>query len=250
MTNLKPATSLIRDASEKTSFVLSEKQLEQIGAFCNLLVEYNEHMNLVSNAEFEVVVRDHVLDSFSLVPIIEKYGKQKSGRNRLIDIGSGAGFPGLILALSVAGLRVTLVEAVGKKAKFLQEVVNKLDLTEMVEIKNTRAEELAHHPQYRGQFTFATARAIGAFGIVCELTAPFLTPGGFVLVQKSVKQWTLDEPLAKDNVDIVGASIREAVILDPEILGKELAVIVLQQTKPSKAKYPRPWAQIKQSPLF
>jgi len=250
MSNLKPAVSLIRAASEKTSVPLSEKQLEQIDVYCTLLAQYNEHMNLVSNAQYEVVVSDHVLDSFSLVPIIQRYRSEKSGRNSLIDIGSGAGFPGLILAVAITGMRVTLVEAVGKKARFLSEVVDELSLGSVVEVENARAEDLAHHGQYRGHYAFATARAVGSLAIVSELTSSFLAPKGLALAQKSLKQWSEDEQVAKDNLEKVGASLREVVTLDPAISGKELVVVVLEQSKPAKSKYPRPWAEIKKSPLF
>jgi 16S rRNA (guanine527-N7)-methyltransferase len=250
MSNLKPAVSLICAAAEKTAIVLSERQLAQIDEYCTLLAQYNEHMNLVSNAQFEVVVSDHVLDSFSLVPIIQKYRSEKSGRNSLIDIGSGAGFPGLILAIAVSGLRVTLVEAVGKKARFLSDVVSKLKLEGALDVENARAEELAHQGQYRGRYAFATARAVGASAIVCELTSPFLAPKGLTLVQKSVKQWSEDQSAAKENVEKLGATIKEVVRLDPQISGKELLVVVLEQEKPAKGKYPRPWAEIKKAPLF
>jgi 16S rRNA (guanine527-N7)-methyltransferase len=250
MSNLKPAVSLIHATAEKTAVPLSDKQLDQIDAYCTLLAQYNEHMNLVSNAQYEVVVNDHVLDSFTLVPIIQRFRGEKAGRNSLIDIGSGAGFPGLVLAIAVPGLRVTLVEAVGKKARFLADVVSQLNLSGAVEVENKRAEELAHHGQYRARYGFATARAVGPSAIVCELSSPFLAPKGLVLVQKSAKQWTEDERAITDNVEKLGASVKEVVNLDPQISGKELVVVVLEQDKPTKTKYPRSWAEIKKSPLF
>jgi 16S rRNA (guanine527-N7)-methyltransferase len=245
---MKPTATLIRDAAEATAVELNEKQLEQIALFCELLRQYNQHTNLVGNAEVEVVVRDHILDTFTLVPIIQRY--RGSGQSRLIDIGSGAGFPGLILALVIEDLRVTLVEAIAKKTKFLTEVSSRLNLDKMLEVKNTRAEDLAHHGQYRGQFDFACARAVGSLAIVCELSAPFLKRNGLALIQKSMKQWKEDEAQARKHLGKIGASIKETILLNPEISGKELVVIVIEQTDPAPARYPRPWTQIKKSPLF
>jgi 16S rRNA (guanine527-N7)-methyltransferase len=242
--NLLESTCLQIDST------LDTDQLEQIAHFCQLLATYNAHTNLVANAEFEVVLRDHVMDSLSLVPTIISRPVAKEKTNRLIDIGSGAGFPGLILAIASRHLSVTLVESVGKKARFLEDTVSKIALSQRVEVKQARAEELAHQAQYRGKFDLATGRALGSLAVVAELTVPFLSVGGVCLLQKTVKQSEEEAPKARANLQKLGARLIKTIVLDAEILGKERAVMLIEQIKPVIARYPRPWAQIKQAPLF
>src|SRR5271170_6689850 len=209
--NLFASTCLQIDAP------LDAVQLEQVAHFCQLLALYNAHTNLVADAEITVVLRDHVMDSLSLVPTIVSRPRAKEGSNRLIDIGSGAGFPGLILAIALRHLSVTLVESVGKKARFLEDTVSKIALSHRVEVKQVRAEELAHQAQYRGKFDLATGRALGSLAIVVELTAPFLSIGGVCLLQKTVKQSEEEAPKARANLQKLGARLIKTIVLDAEI---------------------------------
>jgi 16S rRNA (guanine527-N7)-methyltransferase len=234
-------------AAERLSVALTNKQTGQIELFCKELQDYNTHTNLVSDGSPETVLSEHVLDSLSLVPLIKNSLKDKG---RLIDIGTGAGFPGLMLAIAIPELDVVLVDSVGKKLNFITSVLGKLELSHSVQIYNGRAEELSHQGQYRAQFDIATCRAVGAgIGLVCEMVCPFLKTGGHAFLQKSLSQCNALSPAASQNADKLGAKLIDTVDLSSQ-LGKPHGVLVMKQMQPCAAKYPRPWNQIKTKPLF
>jgi 16S rRNA (guanine527-N7)-methyltransferase len=234
-------------AAERLSVALTTEQAEQIEVFCKELKDYNAHTNLVSDASPEIVLTEHVLDSLSLVPLIKNSLK---GKGSLIDIGTGAGFPGLILAIAIPDLDVLLVDSIGKKLTFVAGVVEKIGLDRSVDVVKGRAEEMAHRRQYRGQFDFATCRAVGAsIGLVCEIVCPFLKTGGHAFLQKSVAQCSALAPIARQNAHRLGAKLIDTVDLSAQ-LGRSHGVLVMKQMEPSPDNYPRPWDQIKSTPVF
>lgn len=232
---------------------LSAKIVEQISEFCSILTAFNEHTNLVADCEAEVLMRDHILDSLSLVPLI-KDTSDKSGRraesHSLVDIGSGGGFPGLVLAIAEPSLKVALVEAVAKKGRFLSEALTILSLNERVEVLNSRAELLAHDAKYRHRFDYATCRAFGSLPSVLELSLPFLKPGGKALIQRSTAQVKQEETIAAKGVARLKAALSSVVYPSAEVLGKERAIIVFEQKDKIQSIYPRRWPKPKQEPLF
>jgi len=247
---MQALTQLLQGA-ERLSVDLTSEQASQIEVFCKELQDYNAHTNLVADASPETVLTEHVLDSLSLVPLIKNSLKSPSqDKIRLIDIGTGAGFPGLILAIAMPELEVLLVDSVGKKLNFITSVVEKIGLNQSVQIYNGRAEEMTHHGQYRAQFDVATCRAVGAsMGLVCEIVCPFLKIGGHAILQKSLSQITELAGATRENAEKLGAKLIDTVDLSSQ-LGKRRGVFVLEQIRLSLAKYPRPWNQIKTKPLF
>ena len=246
--------SLISEAA-KLKITLTATQARQIIEYVRMLIEYDKQVNLVGNPDPDCLFRDHILDSLTLLPIIERISAidqepEHIATDNLIDIGSGAGFPGLVLVLGNATLELTIVEATGKKALFLETVVQALDLSERVEIVNARAEELAHSKDYRASFTYATCRALGSLPIVCELSMPFLKPGGHALLQRGAKNLKTDQHLAKSGIAKLGASLVESILLDRDVLGKEHYVLLFKQDDHCPKKYPRLWQDIKGKPLF
>lgn len=242
MTNTSHSpTSFLTLAAKASNLgaVLTGPQVTQIAHFCAVLTEWNEQFNLVANSSTEVLLQDHILDSLSLVPII---GPKKM---TLIDIGSGAGFPALIVALVLKNLHVTLVEATNKKSKFLENAVRQLSLGDRVTVLNVRAEALAHLPQHRHQYDLATCRAVAELAVVLELTMPFLRPTGRALIQKSVSQYQTEERDAASTVIKLGCKLTETFFPDKTILGKERAILVFEQLKEAPAKYPRSWHKLR-----
>jgi len=157
---------------KKLGSTISAAQAEMLGIYCTQLAAYNEHTNLVAKSDVRTLLFEHVLDAWALVPTLES--KLSGSKRRLIDIGSGAGFPGLILAIACLDLEVVLVDSVGKKTAFLTQATAALNLQERIQVLNTRAEELARQSRYRDSFQAATARAVGAMDVVAELCLPFL----------------------------------------------------------------------------
>jgi 16S rRNA (guanine527-N7)-methyltransferase len=237
--------------AEKLGLSLSDGQLGQLGQFCSYLAKFNEHTNLVANSEAHVLVQDHLLDSLSLLPIINKRRVEPEGLPlSLIDIGSGGGFPGLVLAIAQPSLKVLLVESISKKARFLSEAIASLSLDRRVKVANDRAELLAHEHQYRHQFDFATARAVGATAIVLELTLPFVKLGGLSLIQKSAAQCKQEAAGARKAAIELKSRLVRVLYLDEKLLGKERGLLVFEQLGKTPRAYPRNWTELKKRPLF
>lgn len=195
-----------------------------------------------------MVALEHVLDSLSLVRVITNHLAAKKIPPRLIDIGSGAGFPGLILAIVLTELHFTLVDSIEKKTFFLNEVSKHLGL-DNVDVLNERAEELAHQRRYRDSFGFATARAVGASNITAELALPLLSLDGLLILQKTNAQLEVELHNCENASRLLGGVIESPIALESAVLQKERALILISKQKNTPAKYPRSWKRIKEDPL-
>ncbi len=193
--------------------------------FVALFLERNAAMNLSAARDPEAVAR-HVSDSLAIAPYIGA---------SLVDIGSGGGFPALPLAI-VTGVRATLVESTGKKARFLAEVAADLDLA--VEVRSERAEDAARDPRLRGAFASATARAVASLPVVIELTVPFLELGGTAVLQRG----RLDAREREAGVDaalVLGAEIVEEIVTEPERGDDARRVVLVRKVAPTGPRFPR-----------
>jgi 16S rRNA (guanine527-N7)-methyltransferase len=238
----------------KLGVSLTDTQAQQLSDYVHMLIEYDKHTNLVGNPDPNCLLYEHILDSLSLLPVMNhlEASQGKGGRYRsynLIDIGPGAGFPGLVLAIARTDVRLLAVEATGKKVVFLKSVIEALNLSQRVEIIQERAEQLAHNDNHRASFNYVTCRALGALPVVCEITLPFLKPGGYALLQRGAKQFETEQNIAKSIAFKLGAKLSETVRLDSQILGKDHYLLILKQEKPTLAKFPRSWSDIKTKPL-
>ncbi len=224
---------------------ISVDEREQIAKFCACLYDHNQKVNLVSNAEPEYVVKRHVLDSLSLIEVIEARPSVKEGaRPKLIDIGSGAGLPGLILAIALKGMNVVLLDSTKKKVDFLQATIASLALQDRVTALAARAEDLVREPGNREKFDLVTCRAVGHLRIVAELSLPFLRVGGAVLCQKTSKQATSELEQAFDHIKQLGGVCDVHV---PAIQTGETEHCVIKIEKKSRTKplYPRSFTVMK-----
>ncbi len=158
--------------------MLSAAQQAQFETYLRLLLVWNERLNLTAVRTPEAIIERHFYDSLTCAAVTSDL----NGR-ALIDIGSGAGFPGLPLKIAFPHLQVTLVESVAKKTSFLQAVVAELGLTQ-VQIVAERAERLAHQPAHRARYDWAVARAVADLRMLAEYLLPFCRLGGFMLAQK------------------------------------------------------------------
>jgi 16S rRNA (guanine527-N7)-methyltransferase len=200
--------------------VLSVEQRERLDAFVTFLLEANRNVNLTAARDRDSVW-EHIEDSLTLVPYV---------REPLIDIGSGGGFPAIPLAI-VTGARMTLIESLEKKARFLRAAAERFSLPIAVETR--RAEEAAHDPALRERFACATARAVASGPSVLELTIPFLAPGGRALLQRGA----LDERerrAMQDAALVLGARVSEELILEGE-----RRLVIVEKLEPTAARFPR-----------
>ena len=215
---------------------LSDPQIDTLCAFGEAVVKQNEVMNLTAITEPSAVAKLHLLDSLSVLCAADLTGKS------LIDVGCGAGFPGVPVAIGSENTRVTLLDSLGKRVKWLEEILPTLGV--QADCVTARAEEAA--PKYRESFDYATSRAVARLNILLELTAPFVKVGGAVLAMKgSAAREELEE--AKTAVKRLGLQVEK--ILDFPVDGATHSVIVLRKISPTPAQYPRRYAKIKQNPL-
>ena len=215
---------------------LEEATARKLCAFGEAMVRQNEVMNLTAITAPEAVAKLHLQDSLCVLETAELNGKT------LIDVGCGAGFPGVPIAIANQNCRVTLLDSLGKRMAWLEQVLPELGIR--ATCVTARAEEYA--PAHREQFDFATSRAVARLNILLELTAPFVKVGGAVLAMKgAAAREELEE--AKGAVSKLGLKLEK--ILDFPIDGANHSVIVLRKIRPTPPQYPRRFAKIKQSPL-
>jgi 16S rRNA (guanine527-N7)-methyltransferase len=222
---------------------LSERSSALLQQYCTELQAYNEKVNLVSNADLTVVLRDHVLDSLTLIPLMQQHLRRKKTPDdcklSLVDIGSGAGFPGIVLAIQEENLHVVLIESVAKKATWLKHVTAQLQLSNRIEVVNERAEAAAHNSQYRESFDFATARAVGKLDLVMELTLPFLCKGGLLLAQRSTRQLQEEQLAAPAIAARFGGKVLDCTFPNAEVTEKQAGILAIEHTSRTAAGFPR-----------
>lgn len=215
---------------------LSETQMDTLCAFGKAVVKQNEVMNLTAITEDTAVARLHLLDSLTVLCCADLKGK------RLIDVGCGAGFPGVPLAIACPEAKITLLDSLGKRMKWLETVLPTLGI--QAECVTARAEEAV--AQRREQYDFASSRAVARLNILLELTAPYVKVGGAVLALKGA---AAKEELAECKNAIRQLGLRLEAVKEFPIDGTSHAIIILRKVAPTPKQYPRRYAKIKQSPL-
>ena len=213
----------------------------QLAQYGRMLLEKNQVMNLTAIREPEGVARMHFLDCAALLKYCDFQGKT------LIDVGTGAGFPGMVLKILVPSLKITLLDSLSKRLDWLTEVYEKLDGVDSIAAFHGRAEEFGLNKRFRG-FDFATARAVADLRVLCELCLPFIKAGGKFLAMKSTNS---DEELSQAAHAIKLLGGRVSAVEDYTIPGTEVThrLIVIEKLAPTLKGYPRRWAKIQSAPL-
>ena len=204
-----------------------------------LLVETNKVMNLTAITDPEEIASLHFLDSAALLTLEDFRNKS------VVDVGTGAGFPGLPLRILEPTIRLTLLDSLGKRIQFLNRVCQELDLTDVACVHG-RAEEFA--AEHRESFDLAVSRAVAALPVLCELCLPLVRPGGKFLAMKSVDS-NQELEAAKHAIETLGGAV--SGVRDYEIPGTEVRhrLILVEKVKKTPEKYPRMFAKIKKNPL-
>ncbi len=228
-----------------TEFGLSERISHRAAAELDLyglrLIEKNQVMNLTAITEPEQVARLHMLDCAALLRCADFEGKT------LIDVGTGAGFPGVVLKILVPSLRVTLLDSLNKRLDWLQELCQELQVTN-VETVHGRAEEVSREEAFRERFDFATARAVAELRTLAELCLPYVKVGGLFLAMKSTDCGP-EVRAAEKAIRLLGGSVEDTVDYTIPHTDVTHRVLVIRKVSPTPAKYPRRFAQIKKQPL-
>ena len=215
---------------------LTEGQVKTLCDFGAAVVKQNEVMNLTAITEPEAVAKLHLLDSLTVAATVELKGKT------LIDVGCGAGFPGVPTAICCPEAKITLLDSLGKRVKWLETILPQLGIA--AECVTARAEEAV--ADRRETYDYATSRAVARLNILLELTAPYVKVGGAVLAMKGA---AAKEELAEAAGAIKKLGLKLEEIREYPIDGTSHSVIVLRKVAPTPKPYPRRYARIKQSPL-
>ncbi len=224
---------LIAGAS-KLGLELSPNQIEQFHVYYQELIEWNRRINLTSITDLGDVQTRHFLDSLTVTPAFKQ---PITAGLRLIDIGTGAGFPGLPAKIVLPDIKLTLLEATGKKAGFLRHLKQILGLDD-VEIVVGRAEDVAHRAEYREGFDIVLSRALATLPTLAELTLPFCAIGGRFIAQK---KGAVDAEIsqAAKAMSLLGGSQPIVKKIDLEELADERYLVIVDKVAPTPAKYPR-----------
>lgn len=214
------------------NITFSDEQAAQFVQYENLLIERNQQMNLIAAGDVGMIRQRHFVDSLTCSLVTGDLNGQM-----LIDVGSGAGFPGLPLKILFPGLKLTLVESSRKKARFLQEVVDQLKLSEVLVITD-RAETVGHNEEHREMYDWAVARAVARLGILIEYLLPFVRAGGHVLMQKG-RQTETEMSEAENGVALLGGG--PAQLIPVQVPEREEAsnLVLIEKIKPVPDLYPR-----------
>ena len=209
-----------------------QNQLERFHKFYQLLIEWNKVMNLTGITEYEDVVEKHFVDSLSIIKAIDL-----SGIHTVIDVGTGAGFPGIPLKIAFPHLRVVLLDSLNKRIKFLDEVISQLGLTEICTIHG-RAEEYARKEEYREQFDLCVSRAVANLSTLSEYCLPYIQVGGIFIPYKSGE---IDDEVeqSKKAVRILGGNIKK--VMKFELPGTDIhrSFVLIHKEQHTQKKYPR-----------
>lgn len=210
---------------------LSEKQLLQFEKYYDLLTEWNSFMNLTAITEHEEVLKKHFLDSLSIVKAVKM-----EDIHTTMDIGTGAGFPGIPLKISYPHLKVVLLDSLGKRVKFLNHVINELGLEDISAIHG-RAEDFARQAEYREQFDLCVSRAVANLSSLSEYCLPYTRKNCLFVSYKSGK---VEEELenAKRAISLLGGKVEHVSKFMLTDAG-ERALVVIRKEKHTPNKYPR-----------
>ena len=215
---------------------MTEEKIDTLCAFGRAMVKQNEVMNLTGITDDKGVANLHLLDSLTVLATQDLSGK------RLVDVGCGAGFPGVPLAIACPEADITLLDSLGKRMKWLEAVLPQLGIR--AECVTARAEEAV--ATRRESYDFATSRAVARLNILLELTAPYVKVGGAVLAMKGT---AAREELAECGNAMKKLGLKLEEVREFPIDGTAHAVIVLRKVAPTPKQYPRRFAKIKQMPL-
>ena len=228
--------TILSDGLPLLGLSLSEETKDTLVSFGRAMVKQNEVMNLTGITDDKGVANLHLLDSLTVLACADLAGKT------LIDVGCGAGFPGVPLAIACPDARITLLDSLGKRMKWLEDVLPQLGID--AECITARAEEAV--ATRREAYDYATSRAVARLNILLELTAPYVKVGGAVLAMKGM---AAKEELAEANSAIKKLGLKLEQVKEFPIDGTNHAVIILRKVAPTPKQYPRRFAKIKQAPL-
>lgn len=223
---------LLRESCEALGVMLTDRQIGQLLTYYEFLVEKNQVMNLTAITDYEEVVQKHFVDSLSIVRVCNM-----ADIHTLIDVGTGAGFPGVPIKIVFPHIRVVLLDSLNKRVQFLNELTDKLGCEEITAVHG-RAEDFGRNPAYREQFDLCVSRAVANLSSLSEYCLPFVNENGRFVSYKSTN---IEEEAkeAKKAIYLLGGKVEqlETFCLPGSDLGRSF--VVIRKEKPTPARYPR-----------
>ena len=223
---------------EKLNIVLDNNQIEQLSTYCNFLTEYNKHTNLTAIKEEKDIYLKHFYDSLTLTKVYN------FSNEKVLDIGTGAGFPGMVLKIVFPNIKLTLLDSNNKKTKFLNELIKILKVNN-VTIINERAEDYVKNN--REVFDIATSRAVSDLTILSELSLPFVKVEGYFIPLKGSNKEEINNSLY--SIKLLGGNMEKIENILLPIENSERNILLIKKVLKTPSKYPRLYSQIIKNPL-
>ena len=235
---------VVSDGFQKIDYDISNKQLQQLSCYMDFLKQENKKYNLTGLTKPKEIIYKHFLDSALI------YGcKNFNESGRIIDIGTGAGFPGVVLSILFPQIKFSLVDSRLKRVLFLKKLVANLSIEEKFEdILHFRAEKLGQQKKYRENFSNAVSRAVAPLNILSEYLLPFVKKGGFIFVYKS-KNYKEELDEANNAINILGGRVENVYQTKIPVLDEDRVIITIKKSESTPGKYPRANGIPKKSPL-
>jgi 16S rRNA (guanine527-N7)-methyltransferase len=223
---------LVHDARELFNVHITGRQVMSLITYEKELIEWNQKFNLTAIRDSDSIRTKHFLDSFSCVLAWKAYPPE-----RLIDVGTGAGFPGLPLKILYPHMKLTLIESVGKKAMFCQHIVSVLGLQD-VDVVHKRAEDLGQNPKHRESYDWAVARAVANLNVLSEYLIPFVKIGGRMLAQKG-ESGPAEAQSAENAMKLLGGKLEQLLPVHLPGVADDRYLVVVEKVAATPPNYPR-----------
>ena len=234
---------ILQAGAKELGFTLGEEQVQKLLVYKSLLLEWNEKINLTSITDEKEIMIKHFLDSLTCVKT--KYIKKE---DKVIDVGTGAGFPGIPIHIYYPELQLTLLDSLQKRISFLEEVYKNINIKNIT-FQHGRAEDFGNHPKFREKYDVALARAVAELSVLCEYCLPFVKIGGYFLCQKGPN---VEEELknAQKSLTVLGGQFVEK--LDTKLPFSDINhnIVVIKKIKQTPTKYPRKAGSPTKSPII
>jgi 16S rRNA (guanine527-N7)-methyltransferase len=233
-------TNTLKKGFDEVGIEISDKQVEQFDSYFNLLIEWNQKFNLTSITDDEEVAIKHFIDSVipgHFYPVGEK----------IIDVGTGAGFPGIPLKIMFPHIELVLLDSLQKRINFLNQVVSQLELNNVTVIHG-RAEDYGQSAQYREKFSFCCSRAVARLSILSEYCLPFIKKGGLFLAYKGPNA-LVEVEQGKNALKLLGGQVKEIKTFKLPITGEERNLVVIEKITNTPSSYPRKAGLPEKKPL-